>query len=105
MVNASHLTAVAAKDNFSVPVEVRVRQPYAQWRYRLDVIVDGRPIYFDRYPQKIQHFQASPHKVSCDQYDFYLGCDIHLSMKMSLIFLKVKRAIHPHFFVKWASKL
>ena len=63
MVNASHLTAVAAKDNFSVPVEVRVRQPYAQWRYRLDVIVDGRPIYFDRYPQKIQHFQASPHNV------------------------------------------
>lgn len=67
MVNASHLTAVAAKDNFSVPVEVRVRQPYAQWRYRLDVIVDGRPIYFDRYPQKIQHFQGvtvyTPSKV------------------------------------------
>ena len=35
-----------------------MRQPYAQWRYRLDVIVDGRPIYFDRYPQKIQHFQV-----------------------------------------------
>ena len=35
-----------------------MRQPYAQWRYRLDVIVDGRYIYFDRYPQKIQHFQG-----------------------------------------------
>ena len=31
---ASHLTSVAAKDNFSSTVEVRVRQPYAQWRYR-----------------------------------------------------------------------
>ena len=35
-----------------------MRQPYAQWRYRLDVIVNGRNIYFDRYPQKIQHFQG-----------------------------------------------
>ena len=35
-----------------------MRQPYAQWRYRLDVIVDGRYIYLDRYPQKIQHFQG-----------------------------------------------
>ena len=33
-----------------------MRPPYAQWRYKLDVLVDGRPIYFDRYPQKIQHF-------------------------------------------------
>ena len=55
---ASHLTSVAAKDNFSSTVEVRVRQPYAQWRYRLDVLVDGRPTYFDRYPQKVQHFQG-----------------------------------------------
>ena len=38
---ASHLTAVAAKDNFSATVEVKVRQPYAQWRYKMDVVVDG----------------------------------------------------------------
>ena len=37
-------------------LKVRMRPPYAQWRYKLDVLVDGRPIYFDRYPQKIQHF-------------------------------------------------
>jgi len=53
---ATSLSAVAAKDNFSSTVEVRMRQPYAQWRYKLDVLVDGRHIYFDRYPQKIQHF-------------------------------------------------
>jgi len=57
-VHASHLTAVAARDNVSATVEVRVRAPYAQWRYRLDVLVNGRPIYFDRWPQKIQHFQG-----------------------------------------------
>ena len=57
-VYATALSSVAAKDNFSSTVEVRMRQPYAQWRYRLDVIVDGRYIYFDRYPQKIQHFQG-----------------------------------------------
>jgi len=55
-VNATMLSAVAAKDNTSATVEVKMRQPYAQWRYKLDVIVDGRYIYFDRYPQKIQHF-------------------------------------------------
>ena len=33
-----------------------MRPTYAQWRYKLDVLVDSRPIYFDRYPQKIQHF-------------------------------------------------
>ena len=64
VVNATMLSAVAAKDNTSATVEVsqgpskadqskpqtqvRMRQPYAQWRYKLDVIVDGRYIYFDR---------------------------------------------------------
>ena len=57
-VMATHLTAVAARDNTSATVEVRVRQPYAQWRYKMDVLVDGRYIYFDRAPQKIQHFKG-----------------------------------------------
>merc|ERR1719334_1511778 len=58
-VNATMLSAVAAKDNTSATVEVRMRQPYAQWRYKLDVIVDGRYIYFDRYPQKIKHYMGA----------------------------------------------
>ena len=33
-----------------------MRPYWAQWRYKLDVLVNARPIYFDRYPQKIQHF-------------------------------------------------
>ena len=36
--------------------KVRMRPYWAQWRYKLDVLVDQEPIYFDRYPQKIQHF-------------------------------------------------
>eukprot|EP00096_Caligus_rogercresseyi_P016873 TRINITY_DN996_c0_g2_i3.p1 TRINITY_DN996_c0_g2~~TRINITY_DN996_c0_g2_i3.p1 ORF type:complete len:1255 (-),score=221.80 TRINITY_DN996_c0_g2_i3:184-3948(-) len=55
-VDATALTAIAAKDNFSSIVEVRLRPRDAQWRYKLDVLVDSQPIYFDRYPQKIQHF-------------------------------------------------
>ena len=33
-----------------------MRPYWAQWRYKLDILVNSRPIYFDRYPQKIQHF-------------------------------------------------
>lgn len=55
-VKATMLTAVAAKDNQSVTVEVRLRPRDAQWRYRLDVIVDNHRVFFDRYPQKIQTF-------------------------------------------------
>ena len=36
--------------------QVRMRPYWAQWRYKLDILVNSRPIYFDRYPQKIQHF-------------------------------------------------
>ena len=55
-VHATALTAIAAKDNFSSTVEVRLRPRNSQWRYKLDVLVNSRPIFFDRYPQKIQHF-------------------------------------------------
>ncbi|KAK2720563.1 hypothetical protein QYM36_004442 [Artemia franciscana] len=55
---ATVLTAVAAKENSSVPVEVRIRQPYAQWRYRLDVIVDYQPVYFDSHNRRVQNFKG-----------------------------------------------
>ena len=41
---------------FSFFFQVRLRPRYAQWRYKLDVFVNSRPIYFDRYPQQVQHF-------------------------------------------------
>ncbi|CAL4067748.1 unnamed protein product, partial [Meganyctiphanes norvegica] len=56
-IKGSMLTSVAARDNISSIVEVRRRPHDAMWRYHLDVLVDGQPIYFDRYSQKIQQFR------------------------------------------------
>jgi len=55
-VKATILTAIAARDNQSATVEIRLRPRDAQWRYKLDVIVDQHRIFFDRFPQKIQYF-------------------------------------------------
>ncbi|KAK6626128.1 hypothetical protein RUM43_006433 [Polyplax serrata] len=55
-VRATMLTAVAAQDNSSAVIEVRLRPREAQWRYRLDVLADGKKIYFDRPSLKVQHF-------------------------------------------------
>lgn len=35
---------------------MRLRPEYAQWRYRLDVLADGKRVYFDRRSLKFQHF-------------------------------------------------
>lgn len=47
-----------AQENTSVVVEVRIRPPYAQWRYRLDVIVDQRYVYFDTFSRHVQNFKG-----------------------------------------------
>jgi len=55
---ATVLTGIAAQENTSVVVEVRLRPPYAQWRYRLDVIVDNRYVYFDTFSRHVQNFKG-----------------------------------------------
>jgi len=55
-VRATQLTSVAARDNTSTIVEVRVRPRHAQWRYRLDVFAGGRRIFFDRASLRVQRF-------------------------------------------------
>jgi len=55
-VRATQLTAIAARENASTTVEVRVRPRHAQWRYRLDVFAGGRRVFFDRTSLRIQHF-------------------------------------------------
>ncbi|XP_050303220.1 protein mesh isoform X2 [Anthonomus grandis grandis] len=55
-VKATQLTSVVARGNSSTVVEVRRRPEYARWRYRLDVIADGKRVYFDRPSLKFQHF-------------------------------------------------
>lgn len=55
-VKATQLTSVVARGNSSTTIEVRIRPPYARWRYRLDVFADGRRVFFDRPSLKFQHF-------------------------------------------------
>lgn len=57
-VMATQLTSIAARGNSSVVIEVRLRPPHAQWRYRLDVFANNRRIYFDRQSLKFQHFHG-----------------------------------------------
>ncbi|XP_008548218.1 protein mesh isoform X3 [Microplitis demolitor] len=57
-VRGTQLTAIAAKGNNTATIEVRIRPPIAQWRYRLDVFAEGRRVYFDRQSLKFQHFHG-----------------------------------------------
>lgn len=58
-VKATQLTSVTARGNSSTVLEVRLRPREARWRYRLDVIADGKRIYFDRPSLKFQHFPGN----------------------------------------------
>lgn len=58
-VRATQLTSIVARGNNSAVIEVRLRQRWAQWRYRLDVFADGRRVYFDRPALKFQHFPGT----------------------------------------------
>ncbi|KAK4887724.1 hypothetical protein RN001_003995 [Aquatica leii] len=53
---ATQMTSVVARGNSSTIVEIKLRPQDAQWRYRLDVLANGRRIYFDRSTIKFQHF-------------------------------------------------
>lgn len=55
-VRATQLTSVVARGNSSTVIEIRTRPEYARWRYRLDVLADGKRIFFDRPSLKFQHF-------------------------------------------------
>ncbi|XP_034937613.1 protein mesh isoform X2 [Chelonus insularis] len=55
-VRGTQLSSVVARGNNSAIIEVRIRPPIAQWRYRLDVFADKRRVYFDRQSLKFQHF-------------------------------------------------
>lgn len=53
-----YFTFYPAKGNNTATIEVRIRPPIAQWRYRLDVFAEGRRVYFDRQSLKFQHFHG-----------------------------------------------
>ncbi|XP_065372052.1 protein mesh isoform X3 [Calliphora vicina] len=57
-VPATQLTALAMRGNTTTKIEVRIRPQHARWRYRMDVLADGRRVYFDRESLKFQHFDG-----------------------------------------------
>uniref|UniRef100_A0A0A1WDK4 Extracellular domains-containing protein CG31004 n=1 Tax=Zeugodacus cucurbitae TaxID=28588 RepID=A0A0A1WDK4_ZEUCU len=57
-VMATQLTALAMRGNTTTTIEVRLRPKFARWRYALDVLADGRRIYFDRESMRFQHFDG-----------------------------------------------
>ena len=54
-VRTTELTSVVARENSTMVVEVRRRPKEARWRYHLDVLFNGRRVYFDRNPTKVKH--------------------------------------------------
>lgn len=58
LVMATRLTSIVARVDNSETIEVRLRATEAQWQYRMDVLVDGRRIYFDSPSRRVQHFKA-----------------------------------------------
>jgi hypothetical protein len=64
-VRATQLTSVVARGNSTTVIEVRQRPKEARWRYHLDVLANGKRVYFDRPSLKFQHFPGKKlcHKI------------------------------------------
>lgn len=67
-VMATRLTGIVARVDHSETIEVRLRRSIeARWQYRMDVLVNGRRIYFDSPSRRVQHFIAvtvyTPHYI------------------------------------------
>lgn len=62
-VMATQLTSVVAAGNSSATIEVRLRPQHAQWRYRLDVLANGKRVFFDRKSLKVQHFPGTVYLI------------------------------------------
>ncbi|XP_055339847.1 protein mesh-like [Paramacrobiotus metropolitanus] len=58
LINATVIRAVAMKENDSDVVEIQARESHKRWRYRLQILVNGQPRYFDRPWLKLQTFKG-----------------------------------------------
>lgn len=57
-INATYLTAIAARDNQSSVVEFRIRPAAARWRYHMYVIVDKEYVFFWDDSLRVQNFRG-----------------------------------------------
>ncbi|XP_055381358.1 protein mesh-like [Condylostylus longicornis] len=58
--NETCLTSIAITNgNKNNNIEVKIRPPHAQWRYKLNVYAGGNLIYFDRPNMKFQYFDGT----------------------------------------------
>lgn len=57
-INATYMTAVAARDNQSSIVEFRIRPTAARWRYHMYVIVDKEYVFFWDDSLRVQNFRG-----------------------------------------------
>lgn len=64
LINATVIRAVAMKENDSDTVEIQARESHKRWRYRLNILVNGMPRYFDRPWLKLQTFKGEGFLVS-----------------------------------------
>lgn len=58
LINATQLTAVAARDNVSSIIEFRIRPAAARWRYHMYVIVDKKYVFWWDESMRVQNFRG-----------------------------------------------
>ncbi|KAK4336770.1 hypothetical protein RND71_043857 [Anisodus tanguticus] len=58
VINATQLTAIAARDNQSATVEFRIRPNAARWRYQMYTLIDNEYVFFWDDSMRVQNFRG-----------------------------------------------